>query len=208
MEEKQDILTCVCPLCNKPMRIKRPQKEGKYKFVRVHCKQPFALTYKEEQPQENKGGAPEQPSQQQKQLDPQQQQQQSQQQQPKQQQPPVSKPVDPRYMTIGGLVECKKGFFSKDKIHALHEGVQTIGRNDPGCTSDIMIDDPTISRRSLKLVVEKKQSAGISYYSYTMAVENAKNPVIYNGDKLTVGDVVELQIDDTIKIGKTKLILR
>ena len=111
-------------------------------------------------------------------------------------------------MTIGGLVECKKGFFSKDKIHALHEGVQTIGRNDPGCTSDIMIDDPTISRRSLKLVVEKKQSAGISYYSYTMAVENAKNPVIYNGDKLTVGDVVELQIDDTIKIGKTKLILR
>lgn len=111
-------------------------------------------------------------------------------------------------MTIGGLVECKRGFFSKDKIHALREGAMTIGRNDPGCTSDIMIDDPTISRRSLKLTVEKKQSAGISYYSYTMAVENAKNPVIYNGDKLSMGDVVELQIDDTIKIGKTKLILR
>ncbi len=111
-------------------------------------------------------------------------------------------------MTIGGLVECKKGFFSKDKVHSLREGALTIGRNDPGCTSDIMIDDSTISRRSLKLVVEKKQSAGISYYSYTMSVENAKNPVIYNGDKLTVGDVVELKIDDTIKIGKTKLILR
>ena len=41
-----------------------------------------------------------------------------------------------------------------------------------------------------------------------MAVENAKNPVIYKGDKLSMGDVVELQIDDTIKIGKTKLILR
>lgn len=194
MEEKQDILTCVCPLCNKPMRIKRPQKEGKYKFVCTHCKQPFALTYKEEQTQD-----PEQP--------PQPQQQQPQQPQP-QQQPPISKPVDPRYMTIGGLVECKRGFFSKDKIHALREGTMTIGRNDPGCTSDIMIDDPTISRRSLKLTVEKKQSAGISYYSYTMAVENAKNPVIYNGDKLSMGDVVELQIDDTIKIGKTKLILR
>lgn len=198
MEEKQDILTCVCPLCNKPMRIKRPQKEGKYKFVCTHCKQPFALTYKEEQTQD-----PEQPPQ------PQQQQpQQPQPQQQSQQQPPVSKPVDPRYMTIGGLVECKRGFFSKDKIHALREGAMTIGRNDPGCTSDIMIDDPTISRRSLKLTVEKKQSAGISYYSYTMAVENAKNPVIYNGDKLSMGDVVELQIDDTIKIGKTKLILR
>lgn len=189
MEEKNDILTCNCPLCGKSMRIRRPAKEGKYKFTCTHCKQAFALTYKDErqestpQPQEESNNVKITP-------------------------PPMLQPVDPRYMTIGGLLECKTGFFSKDKVHSLHVGVVTIGRKDSVCPSDIMFDDPTISRRSLKLQIEKKKNNSTSYYTYIMTVQKATNPVIYNGEALVEGDIVELKIDDIIIIGQTKLILK
>lgn len=171
------------------MRIRRPSKEGRYKYTCVHCKQPFALTYIDERQgttddsQKNPEGVTAPP------------------------QPPLQ-PIDSRYMTIGGLQECKKRFFSKNKLHALHEGVITIGRKDSASPSDIMFDDPTVSRQSLKLLVDKKKSSNVTYYTYNLIVQKATNPVIYNGDVLVEGDVVELKIEDSIIIGQTKLILK
>lgn len=186
MEEKNDILTCNCPLCGKQMRIRRPSKEGKYKYVCIHCKQSFALTYKEDPQQKESKEREKKQEECQRALN----------------------PIDSRYMTIGGLQECRKGLFAKNKIHSLHEGVITIGRRNVDCPSDIMLDDPTVSRRSLKLSIEKRHCGNTTYYTYNMTVQRTTNPVIYNGDALVEGDMVELRIDDTIILGKTKLILK
>lgn len=186
MEENNDILTCSCPLCGKQMRIRRPSKEGKYKYECVHCKRPFALTYKEEQKKEEEQKLEEKEEEYQQALN----------------------PIDPRYMTIGGLVECRRGLFAKNKIHSLHEGVIIIGRKNTKRPSDIMFDDPTVSRQSLKLSIERKHSGNTTYYTYNMTVQRTTNPVIYNGDALAEGDMVELKIDDVIILGRTKLMLK
>lgn len=189
MEEKNDILICKCPLCGESMRIRRPAKEGKYKYTCKHCQQAFALTYKDERQKETPQS---QKNSEKTTIQPQ----------------IISQAVDPRYMTVGGLLELRKGFFSKNKMHSLREGVVTIGRKDSASPSDIMFDDPTISRQSLMLQVEKKNNNNVTYYSYNLTVRKATNPVIYNGDMLLEGDIVELKIDDEITIGQTKLILR
>lgn len=113
-----------------------------------------------------------------------------------------------QYTTIGGLVEKHRGFFGKDKIHPLHLGTQTIGRNDQGNPSDISVNDDTVSRQSVELTVEQHNGEIGITYSYSLKVRRLKNPVLHNGTPLQRGEEIVLHIGDMITLGKTKLILR
>lgn len=203
MEENQIIMACGCPSCGEQVRFRKPAKGGKYKFACPKCKETFVVEIPDdeapaEQPTENaeapaapqaaeKPAAAEQPA------------------------VPETKRVwrpNDRYTTIGGLREKHRGFFGKDKVHPLREGRQLLGRMDDRNPSDIMFDDPHISRQSIEINVETQQEGGSRYFIYVMTVKRQMNPVMHNGEPLQNGEEIILHIGDTIKVGKTHLTLQ
>ena len=81
----------------------------------------------------------------------------------------------------------------------LHEGVNVIGRADSRHSSEIEIDDPLVSVRSVEIMASLT-SAG---YEYRMKVRRATNPVFINGIVVTKGGVVLLTSGANIKMGAT-----
>lgn len=92
------------------------------------------------------------------------------------------------------------GFFRK-KNYVLKEGVNTIGRTDTSCPSDVMIDDEFASRRSVKIEVEE----GTKGYLFKLTVISATNPVLYNGKSLEPEHSIFLNYGDIITLGNTKI---
>lgn len=109
----------------------------------------------------------------------------------------------PKQSTIAKLVISEGNGYGK-RTFALHEGSNTIGRQDTDTIQDIAISgDMTISRRSIDLDVQNRDSA----YSYTLKVLNAKNPVYVNNKPLHTGKSFTIFPGDTIMLGKTKMTL-
>ena len=88
------------------------------------------------------------------------------------------------------------------KLEDLRLGITTVGRKDKDEPSDVMIDDPTVSARSLEIEVEKSDQAG---YTFQARIKRATNPVYINQRQYSVGDSIFLNDGDIIKIGKTIL---
>lgn len=100
----------------------------------------------------------------------------------------------------GKLVLIRKGWLNKN--YPLREGSYTVGRYDEAAMSDISIKhDSSISRRSLKIDVAKTKKG----MTFKMTVLKATNPVLLNGNKLSIGESVSLNFGDLILIGKSKL---
>lgn len=102
---------------------------------------------------------------------------------------------------ICSIVKKKRGMFDSKRIYPLKRGENVIGRKDPDIHSDIEIDDPTISRRSITITVEEKGNA----YKYLLRVNHCTNPIYVNGEQKEIH--VEYYIEPGVKIqlGKTTL---
>lgn len=180
-------LSCVCPHCKQTITIRRPAAPGRYKYTCTACKEPFAITFKEEstdaaQPRkDDETSCPVEVAQLNRHL----------------------------YATIGGLRRKRRGLFGrKQPLIPLRAGRQLIGREDSDYPSDIAFDDPMMSRQSVELTVEQHGSNDGQGYSYVLRVRRQLNPVMHNGQPLRQGEVVVLGIGDTITLGSTTLILQ
>lgn len=186
-----DILVCVCPHCKQTVRIRRPQKSGRFKFTCTSCAVPFAINFTDDTQMGKEASNVQEAK--------------SEDSQGKVIK--VHKSGD-KYTTIGGLKEKRHGLFGKTIIHPLRLGTQTIGRDDRDTPSDISIKDDTISRQSLELTVTQHSDETNITYSYSLKVRRSKNPVLHNGIALCKGEEIVLHIDDVISVGKTKLTLK
>jgi DNA-directed RNA polymerase subunit M/transcription elongation factor TFIIS len=88
-----------------------------------------------------------------------------------------------------------------NKSFKLKIGSNIVGREDPDSPSDISIpSDNTVSRRSIDIVVTKKDSG----YVFKLKVLKATNPVLLNNKPLSANESVSLNFGDSITLGKTK----
>ena len=97
-----------------------------------------------------------------------------------------------------------KGLLAKTKVFRLREGANTIGRKDDTSPSDIMIErDDEISRRSVMIDViysdEKKD------FTYELKVLRNTNPVYINGRPMGNDEIIRLNYNDIICLGKTNI---
>lgn len=112
-----------------------------------------------------------------------------------------TKPVQGNYNLATGCLVQSRGLFRSDTVYPLAGKETIIGRRDTTAPCDVMIDDPTMSRRSVSITAEAKNK-GITY---KFTVLNASNKVFHNGTPLSVGSSVYLNFGDTLVLGRTKL---
>ena len=105
-----------------------------------------------------------------------------------------------------GAVTWKQGrcLLSRTKVKLLKEGSNIIGRKDDTSPSDIMIEkDDEISRRSVAINVvyndEKRD------FIYELKVLRNTNPVYVNGRPVGHDEIVRLNYNDIICLGKTNI---
>lgn len=183
MKEEKDILACICPHCHATLKIAKPQKAGKYKLRCRYCDKLFAVSISPgaSHPQTVAGSDSVQAK-------------------------PVHVEVNRKLLAIGGLIEKKKGFFHRSALHPLKVGLQYIGRKDTLMPSDIMLSDPTVSRRSVSVNVVKASDNDVPQYLLT--VLRAKNPVMVDNFPVKEGESVYLSIGSALVLGQTTLILQ
>lgn len=102
---------------------------------------------------------------------------------------------------MDALGEIVWGRFFAPKHFTLRPGIFTLGRKDTEQPSDIQIDDPYASRRSVSIEV-MPQGTG---YSFKLVVLKTTNPVFVNSNDITAGNSIYLNFGDTITLGRTKL---
>lgn len=110
-----------------------------------------------------------------------------------------TKPVQKSVNIFRGCLVQSRGRFRSDRIFELAGKETIVGRHDADAPCDVMIDDPTMSRRSVSIVAESKPSGIL----YKMTVLNATNKVMHNGKPLASGMSDYLAFGDTITMGKT-----
>ena len=110
-----------------------------------------------------------------------------------------TKPVQKNFNICRGCLVQKRGHFRSDRIFELAGKETIVGRQDADAPCDVMVDDPTMSRRSISITAETK-SAGIIY---KLTVLNATNKVKHNGRALSAGMGEYLEFGDTIVLGRT-----
>ena len=110
-----------------------------------------------------------------------------------------TKPVQKNFNISRGCLVQKRGHFRSDRIFELAGKETVVGRQDSGTPCDVMIDDPTMSRRSISITAETKSSGII----YKLTVLNATNKVMRNGRALNAGMGEYLEFGDTIVLGRT-----
>lgn len=93
-------------------------------------------------------------------------------------------------------------YWSRQSV-ALKPGENVVGRKDKEKPSDIMLDDPTVSRQSIAIKVLLDE--GKSGYVFHLTVMHAKNPVMVNELSLQAGQGLYLKFGDTITLGRTQL---
>lgn len=187
------VIECTCPHCKNVVRIRKAKKPGKYKYVCPSCKQPFAVTFKEEEPLDIPHEGEQQGAEQ------------TSSQNMGNENTAGGFASEDGYNTIGGLVEKRKGLFKKDRVHPLAEKKILIGRKSDNFPSDIMFDDRYMSRQSLELTVEKHENVRGQYFTYVLKVLRQRNQILHNGEPLSDGEEIVLHIGDIITIGKTVL---
>ena len=98
----------------------------------------------------------------------------------------------------------KWGSFLKGmRTYRLKEGINVVGRTDETAHSDVEINDPFISRRSI--IIEVSRGILSDGYYFKLIVKKSTNPVELNNKKLNVGDTIELRYGDVIKLGNTRI---
>lgn len=110
-----------------------------------------------------------------------------------------TKPVQRNVNLFRGCLVQQRGHFRSDRLFELAGKETIVGRKDTDAPCDVMVDDATMSRRSVSIVAESK-ATGIHY---KMTVLNATNAVMHNGKRLAVGMSDYLEFGDIIKMGKT-----
>lgn len=79
--------------------------------------------------------------------------------------------------------------------------INTIGRQDSSCPSDVSLQDDYVSRQSVTIEVVRQEVG----FQFKMKVVNASNPVFLNGSRQSIGETVYLQDNDTIRMGRSVL---
>ena len=186
-QEKHPIISAKCPHCGQPVKFCLPVNPGKVKFT---CKNPqcgkiFGVNVPEELIKNLCGNNP-------------------------------TKPVETEPIFSGGngetlahsnicsIITKKRGLFNTSKIFPLQKGENVIGRKDPYEPSDIELDDPTISRRSIIINVEEKGNG----YKYRFKVIKCTNPVCVDGEQKDVNIEYYIEPGAKILLGRTTLILK
>ena len=88
--------------------------------------------------------------------------------------------------------------FSRKK-YVLHEGTYILGRKSEGAHSDIEFNDVEMSRRSVSIEVQHKETG----YFFKLTVLKATNPVLLNNKPMAETESVYLKYGDTIQMGHT-----
>ena len=207
--ETQKILIATCPKCGFKFKILRPDKGGRYRLLCKSCDTPFlvqipdpegmpAAEKKSEEPkadlQNSDRTNPAVVNQTQEDKDSQ-----------------YGQEVNPdptkRLSTNGGgfAVLIRKRFLLPDVVYKLRTGANTIGGKDNRLASDIMIDDQTVSRRSVTLTVEQVNTG---QYRYLFSVNRSTNPVYLNGRQVGVSTSIYIEPGTDFQLGKTKFQLK
>ena len=111
----------------------------------------------------------------------------------------------------GWLIIHTEGENHKD--FELFEGKNIIGRSTPNYSPDIALTDNYLSRRHAVLIVRLNKNNFFEYYIGDNAdINNGKpsmNGTFVNGsiERIT-NKIVEIKEDDTIQVGKIKLVLK
>ena len=111
-----------------------------------------------------------------------------------------SQPVTPTVRESAGFLQWG-GMFSRKK-YTLHEGANIIGRKDKRTPSDLEIEDPEMSRRSVRIDVIPESNGNLVY---TLTILKSLNPIKINGKAMDEGISLKLRNNDTIVMGKTTL---
>lgn len=109
----------------------------------------------------------------------------------KRQEAPVEK-VSTGFLQWGGL-------FSRKKF-SLRQGANTIGRKDSKTPSDLQLEDPEMSRRSVCIEATPDEKGG---YEFTLTIMKSLNPVKVNGKVMEEGYKLKLRNGDSLTMGKT-----
>lgn len=188
------VLNCSNPECNKAFRVKCPDKNGTFKVICPVCKQVKYIRLGEPVPVvEQSSTSTVVPA-------------------PQQQSAPTTQVFNHSEAIMldkGQLIRIKR--FWRNATYPLREGSNLIGRADDKLPSHISIDDdPTISRQSVEISVNKTKFGG---YSISFSVLNASNPITYSiynavtkqySDRiLQIGDTLSMHYGDRIKLGKS-----
>lgn len=106
--------------------------------------------------------------------------------------------------TGAGRLTVQAGSDTPEQIFPLHEGLISVGRRSSGTDVSLPIEtkDKLMSRNHLNIEV-KKDSKG--RYKHYLSDNNSKNRTLYNNKYLSDKEVVVLNDNDEIVIGRTSL---
>ena len=129
--------------------------------------------------------------------------------------PPLDNDADGKTKVLGigfnkvlvtGQLLLKKGFMKHDEVFDLSEARDyIIGRNDPMALSDINVDDPTMSRQSVKISASVSNNGS---FLYKLCVLRSTNKVMVNGRPVSQGDSVFLEFGDSFVLGRSTFVFQ
>lgn len=93
---------------------------------------------------------------------------------------------------------------TQEQTFPLHEGVVVVGRRSAASNAAISIitTDRSMSREHIRIEVKKDPKGGYKHY---LSDNNSKNHTLYNSSYLEEGEVVVLNNNDEIIVGRTVL---
>ena len=111
--------------------------------------------------------------------------------------------IQPLRMTTGRLSVIANAD-TPEQTFPLQEGVYIIGRKSNASTATIGIitADKSMSREHIRIEVKKDVKGGYKHY---LSDNNSKNHTLYNSNYLENGEIVVLNNNDEIIIGRTVL---
>ncbi|MDR2969344.1 MAG: zinc-ribbon domain-containing protein [Tannerellaceae bacterium] len=109
--------------------------------------------------------------------------------------------VQPLKTGIGRLTVLADGE-TEEQMFPLYEGTCVVGRRSPASNAVIGIEtnDRSMSREHIRIEVKKDSKGGYKHY---LSDNNSRNHTLYNSSFLEKGEVVVLNNNDEIVIGRT-----
>jgi len=109
--------------------------------------------------------------------------------------------VQPLKTGIGRLTVLADGD-TREQVLPLYEGISVIGRKSAAsnATLGIATNDRSMSREHIRIEVKKDTKGGYKHY---LSDNNSRNHTLYNSSFLEKGEVVVLNDNDEIVIGRT-----
>ena len=114
--------------------------------------------------------------------------------------------IQPFRMTTGHLSVIANAD-TPEQTFPLQEGVYIIGRKSKASTATIGIvtADKSMSREHIRIEVKKDAKRKLNAYWNYLSDNNSKNHTLYNSNYLENGEIVVLNNNDEIIIGRTVL---